>query len=331
MENEEIDLIEIVAKLWRKRKFVMCFIIIFLLAGVLVAFLSPRKYTAQCILGLEAVDNVTRISLEGTSAFNNMNVGDIRRTNIISSAMYPEIIFSAPFQKELIYSPLFVNEQGDTVTFYNYLIKSENQKGAFKNLIKSEVEQLTEEEGQCLAYLKGAITVVNGKHNDLKITVEAPDAQVAAQLTYRIQTLLQSYLTNFKTAKAKLALDFIEERCQDVKKELEDRQKTLIEFREKHPHSTSIRLKTEENILTNDYELFFDLYSNVVKQREKARIQIKEEISVLILIEPVVEPRSPSKPNRIMIIVASAFLGLITGCGWVLASSSYKLITDLRK
>ncbi len=331
MENEEIDLIELAAKLWIKRKIIAFFVVFFIAGGVLIAFLSPRKYTAECTLGLETREPITRISLEGASAFNNMNVGDLGRANIVSPAMYPEVVFSAPFQKELIYSPLFVNEQGDTVTFYSYLVKSENQNRISKELINLGVEQLTEGEGQCFSYLEGAITIVNGKHNDLKITVEMPDAQVAAQMAYRVQTLLQTYITNFRTAKAKLALDFIEERCQDTKNELEEKQQALIEFREKHPNFNSIRLKSEEKILNNDYELFFELYSSVIKQREKARIQVKEEMAVLTVIEPVIEPRSPSKPKRMMIVLASAFLGLFVGCGWVFASNYFNSIKELRK
>ena len=55
-------------------------------------------------------------------AFSSMPMGDMRNTRIVSPAMYPDIFFSVPFQKELIYSPLYIDERGDTVTFYNYLV-----------------------------------------------------------------------------------------------------------------------------------------------------------------------------------------------------------------
>ena len=61
-----------------------------------------------------------------------------------------------------------------------------------------------------------------------------------------------------------------------VNYELEKKQQALVQFREKHPDRTSVQLETEEKILTNDYELFFGLYSDIVKQREKAKIQVKE-------------------------------------------------------
>ena len=122
MENEEIDLIEVMAKLWHRKKTIMYIALFFLVGGLVLAFFLPRKYTAQCTLGLEMEDRTTRISVEGMSPFQSMPMGDMRNTRIVSPAMYPDIFFSVPFQKELIYSPLYIDERGDTVTFYNYLV-----------------------------------------------------------------------------------------------------------------------------------------------------------------------------------------------------------------
>ena len=273
MENEEIDLIEVMAKLWHRKKTIMYIALFFLVGGLVLAFFLPRKYTAQCTLGLEMEDRTTRISVEGMSPFQSMPMGDMRNTRIVSPAMYPDIFFSVPFQKELIYSPLYIDERGDTVTFYNYLVSGPERLALVTD--PSQVEQLTEEESKCLAYLKDAFSVkVNNKDGNLKITLDLP---------------------------------------------------------EKHPDRTSVQLETEEKILTNDYELFFGLYSDIVKQREKAKIQVKEDMPVLTVIEPVVEPTVPSKPQRALIVLASLLLGLFVGCGFVLIQPIFSQIVSSKK
>ena len=295
MENEEIDLIEVMAKLWHRKRTIMYIALFFLVGGLVLAFFLPRKYTAQCTLGLEMEDRTTRISVEGMSPFQSMPMGDMRNTRIVSPAMYPDIFFSVPFQKELIYSPLYIDERGDTVTFYNYLVSGPERLALVAD--PSQVEQLTEEESKCLAYLKDAFSVkVNNKDGNLKIT-----------------------------------LDFAEERYTEVKNELEKKQQALVQFREKHPDRTSVQLETEEKILTNDYELFFGLYSDIVKQREKAKIQVKEDMPVLTVIEPVVEPTVPSKPQRALIVLASLLLGLFVGCGFVLIQPIFSQIVSSKK
>ena len=131
--------------------------------------------------------------------------------------------------------------------------------------------------------------------------------------------MLQTYIARFRIAKAQAALDFVEERYTEVKNELEKKQQALVQFREKHPDRTSVQLETEEKILTNDYELFFGLYSDIVKQREKAKIQVKEDMPVLTVIEPVV------------IVLASLLLGLFVGCGFVLIQPIFSQIVSSKK
>lgn len=332
MENEEIDLIEVMAKLWHRKRTIFRIVLFFFIAGVALALLLPRKYTAQCTLGLEMEDKTTRISVEGMSAFQSTHIGDVKNARIVSPAMYPDLFFSVPFQKELMYSPLYVNEIGDTVTFYNFLITKSLPEihSVVKN--ESKVERLSQTEVECLNYLKKALSIhVNNKDGNLKIAVDMPESKLAALLADRAQEMLQQYITRLKITRAQAALEFIEERYTEVKKELEQKQKNLIDFRETQKEQNSIQLETEEKILTNDYELFFSLYSDIVKQREKARIQVKEDMPVLTLIEPVVEPTSPSKPQRALIVMASILLGLFVGCGTVFIQPIISEIISVKK
>ena len=328
MENEEIDLVEVIAKLWHRKKVLLYFILFSLFGGVALAFLLPRKYTAECILALESKSRTTRISVEGMSAFQSMNMNDLQDVSYISPAMYPDIIFSVPFQKKLIYAPLYVNERGDSVSFYTYLFGK-----AAAGCLDAEngVEITTLEERECMAYLKKAVEVtVNTKDGNIKISVDMPEAKLAAQVAQHVQVLLQDYITRFRIAKAQAALDFIEERYHEVEAELENKQQALVAFQEKNNSMSDFRRESQAKILLNDYELFFSLYSDVVRQREKAKMQVKEDMPVLSVIEPVAEPASPSKPQRLLILVASLFLGLFAGCAWVLVTPLFREIAETK-
>lgn len=129
----------------------------------------------------------------------------------------------------MIYSPLYIDERGDTVTFYNYLVSGPERLALVTD--PSQVEQLTEEESKCLAYLKDAFSVkVNNKDGNLKITLDLPDPKLSAYLTNRAQAMLQTYIARFRIAKAQAALDFVEERYTEVKNELEKKQQALVQF-----------------------------------------------------------------------------------------------------
>ena len=265
MENEEIDLIEVMAKLWQRKRLIFSVVLCFLITGSVIAFVLPRKYTAECTLGLELEDKTTRISVEGMSAFQSTPLGDVKNTRIVSPTMYPDLFFSVPFQKELIYTPLYVSEKGDTVTFYRYLLNKTVFPETCSENISSSVERLSPEEKECLDYLKKNLSItVNSKENNLKIAVDMPDPRLAAMLADQAQQMLQRYITRLKITRAQAALDFIEERYVEVKKELEQKQQALVEFRERWKGQNSIQAEAKDKILTNDYELFFDLYADVV-------------------------------------------------------------------
>lgn len=323
MQEQEIDLLEIVYKLWCRRKFLFLFVLIFTLIGGVVAFVLPRQYMAECILGLEVVDNTMRVRLEGLSAVQNMNVGNVKEVQVVSPSMYPNILYSVPFQKELIHKPLFMGEDQDSLSFYEYYTHQKATDDRLEN--SSGVQNVSREEASCMGYLKKKITLkVMDRDGYLKLSVSMPDAEMAARMAQQTQEMLQRYITEFKVAKVQATLDFIEERYAEVKKELEDKQKALMVFREKNKGISTLVKEGEEKILNNEYELFFNLYADIVRQREQARMLVKENIPVLTVIEPVVLPSSPAKPNRLLIMAVSILLGIFAGCCWVLLSSSYR-------
>lgn len=327
MEEQEIDLIEVVRKLWRRRKMVLLIVLGFTCVGISVALWLPREYTAECTMGLEVEDNAMRVKLEGLSALQSMNMGDVRESRVITPAVYPNILYSAPFQKELMHKNLIL-DGSDSISFYNYFVKHYGKaKNSVATVSENNIQQFTSDEERCLNFLKKKINLkIVTKDGYLKLTVDMPQARLAAQIAQQVETMLQQYITEFKIAKAQASLDFIENRYTEVKADLENKQQALMTFRENNKGRASIQLETEEKILTNDYELFFSLYADIVKQREKAKIQVKQNMPVLTVLEPVVLPSTPAKPKRVLIILASAFLGLFIGCGVVLSMPVVKHI-----
>lgn len=322
MQEQEIDLLEIIYKLWNRRKFLFLFVLVFSLIGGAIAFVLPRQYVADCTLGLEVVDNTMRVKLEGLSAVQNMNMGNMREVQVVSPSMYPNILYSVPFQRELIHKRLFMGEGKDSVSFYEYHTHSKFAEGRPEN--SRGVQNISDEEAGCMAYLKEKIILkVVDRDGYLKLSVSMPDAEMAAQMAQQVQEMLQRYITEFKVAKVQATLNFIEERYTEVKQELEDKQQALMAFREKNKNNTLAK-EGEEKILNNEYELFFNLYADIVRQREQARMLVKENIPVLTVIEPVVLPSSSAKPNKILIIAVTILIGGLVGCGWVLLSSSYR-------
>ena len=76
-------------------------------------------------------------------------------------------------------------------------------------------------------------------------------------------------------------------------------------------------MRTHEEQLQNEYQLAFEVYSELAKQLEQSMIKVKEDTPLFSVIEEVIVPIEKSKPNRKLILIVWIFLGVILGIGIV--------------
>ena len=140
----------------------------------------------------------------------------------------------------------------------------------------------------------------------------------AAQLAFKVQMLLQQYVTDFKIEKVKANLDFVEGRYQEAKHQYEVKQEELALFEDANRNPSTSVARAAQARLTNEYTLLFGVYNELAKQREQAYIKVKETTPVFTVVEPVTIPAERSKPKRGLICIAFTFLGGFIGIGLVL-------------
>ena len=87
---------------------------------------------------------------------------------------------------------------------------------------------------------------------------------------------------------------------------------------------TSAVARTEETRLQSDYTIAMNVYNELAKQLEQAKIQVKEETPVFSILEPAMVPNEKSKPKKPMIVFIWLFLGGIIGTGTVFGKSFLK-------
>ena len=69
--------------------------------------------------------------------------------------------------------------------------------------------------------------------------------------------------------------------------------------------------------LQAEYNLAFNVYTELAKQLETKRIKLKEDQPIFTIIEPVSVPNERTKPKKALIIAIWTFAGLIIGIGSV--------------
>lgn len=215
--SDEIDITEILKKLWVKRSFIIKLTVAFLLLGLFVALFSPVQYTSTCTVVPQSGNRSGGGGLGGVAAIMGVNLGTAMMTEgTLSPVMYPEIIKSVPFTREIMKTEVIVEKSnGQPITLYDYYTDKQyrdfNLLGAIKKytiglpgvligairgdkepeIVESSligdsntVFKLTEEEKRVYDAIQGAVQInPNSKDGYVTIGYVFPEAKVAAQVT----------------------------------------------------------------------------------------------------------------------------------------------------
>lgn len=354
-QDDEIDLIQLAKTLWKGRKTIIVSIVVAAILGVTVALLSPKAYTTSTTMVPQVSSKGSSLGeLSSLAAMAGFNLDMSGGAGPLSPVIYPQILQSVPFQLELMNTPFTFSDAPEPVSIYTYYteiakpgILSQVKKytiglpfvilGALKGeepetaviTSDSKVILLTTEQENIRKMLSSAVSLsTDTKEGFLTLSVTMPEALTAAEVAMKVQEMLQNYITKFKIAKAADQLKFVEERYNEKKAEYEKAQARLAAFRDRNKNVTSALALTEEERLNGEFMIAYNVYNELAKQLEQARIQVKEDTPVLSVIKPVVVPLEKSKPKRAMILAVWVFLGIITGVGIVLGRG---YLVDIKK
>jgi uncharacterized protein involved in exopolysaccharide biosynthesis len=340
VKDGEIDLIVLAKKMWRGRKKIIQLMGAGAALGLLIAVLSPNRYTVITTIVPQTENNqISKLGeLSSLATMVGFDLSSLRASEVLSPIVYPRIVQSLPFQIELMNTPIRYPKLDHPISLEDYLRDYEKQgAGAIilkytaglprtlfrKHRTEEQVSvtfenkpllSLTNEQEKIREKLEERVSLeLNEEEGFLSLNVTLHDAVVAAQVAQKAQSMLQEYITRYKIEKATQQLHFVENRFKEKKAEFEKIQKKLAAFRDRNRDMSTAMAQTGLEQLESDYEIAYSIYSELAKQLEKSQIQVKENTPVLTVIDPVQIPAKKSGPNRLLIIILCIFLGGISG------------------
>lgn len=355
-EEQEIDLIELIQRMWLNRWLIIKVTAAFMVVGVLVALFSAKVYTASCDVVPQSSKSGASSSMSSLAALAGINLNQMQNAETLSPNVYENILGSTTFCKELMQTKLDFEEIGHPVSFFDYYTSEEyNKKGVgtyimeytiglpftilkairgeqpeldYSAVGENPIETISKDEYEAMKILSECIGItLDEKKGYVTISANMPEAVAAAQMAQATFTLLERYITEFKIEKVKSNLDFVQERYDEAKRSFEDVQARRAKLRDANMNTSRYAARTELERLDAEYTLAQGVYTSLAQQVEQAKISVKETTPVLTVIKPVTVPYKKSKPQRVMILFAFTFLGVVAGAGSVLLIPSLAEIT----
>ncbi len=354
IQDDEIDLIALAKTLWNGKKTIYKSVGVAILLGLVIAFVSPKKYTATATLLPSAEKKNTNLgglgALAGMAGINlNSMFGE---TSGIPADLYPQVVNSFPFQHELIHQKFNFSEFDHLVSIYDYVVADSIEsvgriilkytvklpwtlkKALFprKNKVaenKYGVIYLTDDEVEALEYLDGLIQVeVDEETGLVTLSAEGQEPVATAQFIKKAVDLLQEYVINYKTSQGRENLKFVKERFEEKKKEYERIQKEFFEYKDRHRNIDPNRVDVRFQQLSDEYDIITAVYKGLAQQLEQAKISVKEQTPVFTVLQPAIVPDKRSSPRRALILIIFVFLGGLTGVGIVLGKQTIQKIRE---
>lgn len=348
-EEEGIDIMALVKGLWNGKLTIILWTCIFIVLGFVAAMTMKRTYTTNAVL-VPQLNSKSSSSLSSLASLAGIDLGTSASGSDISPVLYPQIVNSTPFRLELMHTPLHFAEVDTAVSWITYL--KEYQKptvmgtikkytvglpGVIMSAISKEKPEVsmpgkgsssdgialkpvvvTKDEEKMLKIIAQSVSLaVEKKEGYLTLNVTGTEPIMTAELALKAQQLLQDEITRIRVEKVQSELDYIQDRYDEVKAETESYQVQLATITDRTQNVNTTRDKIEKDRIQTKYNVASAIYSEMAKQLEQAKMQVKKETPTFTVIQPVKVPMKAAN-SRAKTLIGWTFFGFILGCGIVL-------------
>ena len=319
--NYEIDLIDLLKKLYYSRKLIIYITIIFSIIGIAFALLSPVKYKSTTVFITQNQESGTS-SLSGVASLVGINLGSGSFGGEIPPTMYPQIVQSVKFKRLLLNK---IIDDKNNLTLENYIVNHYSIKEVEEQNI-SDLGMTLNEKKYFKILTKILSVSVNQKDGFISIGCEMPNAEYSAKVAKFSRELLQNIIIENKIETARQNLIFSEGQLIEKKKEFDDIYSKLAFFSDSNLNSVNSFVLNEKNKLESEFQIISAVVEEISKQVEQAKLQLKKDTPVFSTIQEAVISVDRSSPKRTQLVIIFGFIGFILSSIFVLTSESLKNI-----
>lgn len=353
-DEPEIDIMELISKLWKKRAIIIRWCIVGAVIGLVAGFSIPKTYKAGVTL---APETQQRTSSGVSSIASMMGVNLNNSVDAISVDMFPDVVHSTPFIVELFDLPVTFERKDSVLTVPLVEYMKEYQRspwwsavisapfkalGWVMSLGKEKEEEgaagplnpnnLPKKERGVVKYFAENIMVnVDKKTGKTQMELTMQDPLVVATVMEAVTENLKEYMSDYRTSKARQDVENLQVIAELRKADYYKAQQAYADYIDSNKSVIRQSAQAERERLQQEMNLAYQVYSQVATQLEGSRIQAEQAKPVFAIIDPVTVPIRKAAPSKAKMLVIFTFLAGCCAAAWVLFVEDYwkKLIENL--
>lgn len=329
----EIRLSDIVQFLIDSRWTVLVWGTLFLVIGAIYAFSKPNQYTVEITVMPEIQSKGSSLSgLSSLAGLAGIDIGSMTsaNTDAIRPDIYPDVLQSVPFALQLLQQPVYSQLLEKETTLQTFLEEQSEQSwpgSLFSSSANEEKQlplpdpknrsrtlQITKKQEDLVQTVHDAVTAAHDKKTGIiKVIATLPDQVVAATVARLSLVYLTDYISSYRTEKARSQVEFLVQQTEEAKKRYQKAEYALSSYRDENRYLNLNTAKIAEQRLQADFLLTQNLFNELSKQLELAKVKVAEDSPIFKTLEPALIPLKKSGPKRTIIVAGFVMMGSILG------------------
>ena len=274
-------------------------------------------------------------SLAGLASSFGINLGSASNgADAINPTLYPDLMNSVDFKTSLFPVQVTRKEDGKAFAYYDYLMNeqkapwwSEGMKSLFSLFGSKDEEpvskinpfELTKEQTRIAKAIdKNVVCDVDKKTFVITINVTDQDPLICATLADSVKTRLQKFITDYRTSKARVDLEYNKKLYIEAKAKYEQARDRYAAYSDSHRNVTSQAGQTKEADLQNEMQMQQRIYQQVVAQLQQAEMKVQEETPAFTTLQSATVPVRKEGPKRAQMCLIFLFLAFLGTTAYIL-------------
>lgn len=316
----------------------------------IVAFFTlsiPNYYNCEVKLSPEmSTSSSGKSSLLSLASSFGLNLGTASGgmgTEALFPTLYPDLMNSVDFKTSLF--PVMVTIEGDkdkgekdrTMSYYDYLQNEQKIPwwsaaigGTLKWLVgffKEKKEEkksldpfrLTKKQAKIVEVIdKRIVCNVDRKTMVITINVQDQDPVICAIMADTVKNRLQNFITEYRTSKSRVDLEYYRKLTQDSKQRYEKARQKYSEFMDANQDVILYTVRQKQTDLENEMQLQYNAYQQMAAQLIAAEAKVQQDTPAFTTLQSATVPVKKTGPKRTVLCLAFLFLAFLGTSVWIL-------------
>ena len=300
--------------------------------GIFIAINIPNEYSSQVQIlpELESKDAAGGLGkFKSLAGLAGVDLSSLSSTEAVRPDLYPNILQSTPFLLDVLKMEVYASKYKQKMVMSKFMEENENQALATRlfgksnekdkevffvnpNSIPLETIRLDKKQDELIKEFQKRIgATLDKKTGVISISVKMQDPVIAATIVRHAQEYLTRYVVKYRTQKTEQDIKFLQERLNEAKRRYDNALYSYSNYQDRNKGLFLNIAKDEGKKMQYEVDLSYNLYSELSKQLEEAKIKVHRETPIFKVLEPAQIPIKKSEPKRSMMVLGFAFLGLI--------------------